>query len=403
MVSFQSLSVSLNVLTNEIQDSNPSTTTVTQRAHRPSSPKTPTTTLRDSIAAFETSLSESQGRQKRSKKDNKATTSASRKDIDVFNSKISKLGGEDKAHLNRHLQWNQHTRQADDAVSNISVEIESMGCIPEEDLDLAREQKAEWDDGKGQQSVSQEDLLREKDTAHRERSNVQSEAITTQQKRERMVGRKGKLSDQHEKIDSATTQGFDEKERKDSEQNARDLERLGYEQRGHEQLSSFQQAVQDSLYLKQQTWQQAQTVERAFHERQMMDDSNVERPITPEGDLPGTNPHHAPPAAFRFPTFASSDPPNILRSKSGSWRHSDSRPRSTSMRSGNSVYADFDEEDPAPPMPTRAVEVIREKGRKQSGGSGSGSSGSQRDPASPLVGSIAQMSPVGKRSPVWNN
>ena len=278
-----------------------------------------------------------------------------------------------------------------------------MGSLPEEDLNLSKERKAEWDEGKDQQSVSREDLFREKELAQRERSNVQSEAFTTQQKRERLLGRKTKLSDQHEKIDSATSQGLDEKERKDSEQNARNLERLSFEHRGHEQISSLQQTLQDSPYLKQQTWQQAQILERAYHEQQMMDDSNVERPITPEGDLPGTIPHPTPAPAFRFPAFASPDLPNNLRNNSGSLRHSDTRPRSTSMRSVNSVYADFDDEDPAPPMPTRAVEMIREKGRKRSGGSGSGSSGSQRDPASPLVGSLAQMSPVGKRSPVWNN
>ena len=314
-----------------------------------------------------------------------------------------KLGGEDKAHINRHLQWNQHTRQADDAINQISGEIESLGCLPDDDLQLSKEWKAEWDKAKEQQSISREDLFRRKDLAQRERSSVQNEAITTQQKRDRLTGRKSKLNDQHDKLQSATTQGFDEKERKDSEQNARYLERLQYEQRSQEQMANYQRAIQDSLYLKQQIWQQAQIVENAYHEQQIMDDSALERPITPEGDLPGTVPHQATAPAFRFPAFGSPDQPSSLRSHSGSLRHKDYRPRSTSMRSGNSIPADLEDEDPAPPMPTRAVEVIREKGRKQSGGSGSGSSGSQRDPASPLVGSLAQMSPVGKRSPVWNS
>ena len=383
-------------------DTNGFLTTSSHRSHRLPSPKTPTTTLKESISAFEASLNESQIRQKRSKKDNKVTSSALKKDIDVFNSKISKIGGEDKAHQNRHLQWNQHTRQADDAVNHITGEIESLGCLPEDELSLFKERKGEWDETKDQQAVAGEDLLQDKDLAYRERSNAQNEVATSQQKRERLIGRKNKLNDQHEKLESVTTQGLDEKERKDSEQSARDLKRLHFEQQAHEQASNSQRAVQEHLYLKQQLWQQAQIVESAYHEQQMMDDSNVERPITPEGDLPGTVPHQTTPA-FRFPAFGSPDQPNNLRSHSSSLRHSDHRPRSTSMRSGNSVYADFEDEDPAPPMPARAVEVIRERGRKQSGGSGSGSSGSQRDPASPVNGSVSQMSPVGKRSPVWNN
>lgn len=382
--------------------------TSSHRAHRPSSPKTPTTTLRESISAFEASLNESQIRQKRSKKENKTTSLALKKEIDVFNSKISKLGGEDKAHLNRHLQWNQHTRQADDAANHISGEIESLGCLPEDALVLSKERKAEWDEVKDQQVMVREDLFRSKDFTHRERSTVQNEALTTQQKRERLMSRKNRLNDQRGKLESATTQGLDDKERKDSEQSTRELERLHFERRAQEQIPNYQRAVQESLYSKQQIWQQAQIVESAYHEQQMLNDSNIERPLTPEGDLPGTVPQKASAPAFRFPAFGSPDQPSNLRSHSSSLRHSDNRPRSTSMRSGNSIYADFEDEDPAPPMPTRAVEVIRERGRKQSGGSGSGSgsgsSGSQRDdPASPLIGSLAQMSPVGKRSPVWNN
>lgn len=383
------------MLANILLDSSLSSSAPSLRAHRPSSPKTPTTTLKDSISVFETNFSDSQARQKKAKKDNKAAFTALKREIDVFNSKISKLGGEDKAHINRHLQWNQHTRQADDAVQYLSGEIESLGCVPEDDLNLSKEKKAGWDEARNLQSVTRDDLFGAKNTAHREKLSVQNEAIATQQKRERLTGRKTKLNDQHDRLESTTIQGLDEKERKDSEQAARDHERLQYEQRGHDQLSNYQGAISESLYLKQQTWQQAQIVENAYHEQQMINDSNFERPLTPEGDLPGTVPQRAIQPPFRFPAFGSPDQPSGLRSHSGSIRQNDRRPRSTSLLSGNSIYADFDDDDPAPPMPARAVEVIRERGREPSGGSGSGSSTS-----SPVVAS--QTSPVGKRSPVWN-
>lgn len=374
------------------------------RPHRPSSPTSPTTTLKNSIAAFESNLSEAQARQKRSKKDNKAASASLKKDIEVFSAKISKLGGEDKAHLNRHLQWNQHTRQAEESVTSLSGEIESMGCLPEDDIKLSKKRKAGWDEARTHQTATRDDLFRCKESAHQEKSSIHAEATSTQQKKERLLARKSKLNDQHDRLVSATSQGLDERQRKNSEQAAKDVERNQIEERSFDQLAHCQRSIQDSRHVTQQAWHQAQIVESAFHEQQVMSSPDEGRPITPEGDLPGTVHHYTPAPAFRFPAFGSPDPANGIRSHSGSFRHSDNRPRSTSMLSGTSVYADFEDQDPAPPMPARAVEVIRERGRKQSGGSGSGSgsSGSQRDPASPVVGNAALMSP-GKRSPVWNH
>ena len=389
-------------LTNISPDSYVSSAIPAHRLHRPSSPTSPTTTLKNSIAAFESSLSESQARQKRSKKDNKAASASLKKDIEVFGAKISKLGGEDKAHLNRHLQWNQHTRQADEAVMSLTGEIESMGSLPEDEISLSKERKTGWDEARAQQTATRDALFRCKESAHQEKSSAHAEATSTQQKRERLLARKSKLNDQHDRLELATSQGLDERQRKNSEQAAKDAERFQAENRTFDQITTYQRLIQDSQHRTQQAIHEAQILEGAFHEQQRMKEQNGERPITPEGDLPGTVPHHTGAAAFRFPAFASPDPSGGIRSQSGSFRHHDSRPRSTSMLSGNSISADFEDQDPAPPMPARAVEVIRERGRKQSGGSGSGSSGSQRDPASPVVGSAALMSP-GKRSPVWNH
>ena len=87
--------------------------------HRPASPTSPTTTLKNSISACEAALNESQARQKRGKKDSKATNLSLRKEIDSLTGKIAKIGGDDKAQTSRHLQWNQHMRQADKAVTAI--------------------------------------------------------------------------------------------------------------------------------------------------------------------------------------------------------------------------------------------------------------------------------------------
>ncbi len=317
--------------------------------------------------------------------------------MDILQAKISKIAGEDKAHLNRHLQWNQHFRQADDAVASISNEIDAMGCIPENDSKHWKAKKADWEEGRDQQARSREQLFRCKESAYQERSSVQAEATSTQQKRERLHARSAKLNDQRERLQSATAQGLDERERKESEQAVKAKERQQIEERNHEQIAVFYRSLQEVQYQSQQSWHQARIVENAFHQQQMMGMSSETEPTTPEGDLPGTNRLTSGTSGFRFPPLGS---PDLIRHTS--LRH-EVRPRSTSVLSGNSHYTDFSDQDPAPPMPTRNVPVID---RQQSGSSGSsdrGSGGSQRDPTSPVVPTGIRISPLGKNgSPVWN-
>ena len=364
---------------------------------RPSSPTTPTTTLKKSITALEVSLSDSQARQKRAKKDNKATSAALKKEVDILHAKISKIAGEDKAHLNRHLQWNQHFRQADEAVASISSEIDAMGCIPETDSNQWRAKKASWEQGRDQQSRSREELFRCKESAYQEKLSIQAEATATQQKRERLQTRGTKLNDQRERLQSATVQGLDERERKESEQAAKALERQQAEERTNEQIAACYRSLQEVQYQSQQSWYQARIVENAFHQQQMMGISSDAEPVAPEGDLPGTIRGNSGTSSFRFPPMGS---PDLTRH--ASLRH-EARPRSTSMVSGNSHYTDFSDQDPAPPMPVRAVPTVD---RQQSGSSGSsdhGSGGSQRDPTSPALPPGVRISPLGKKgSPGWN-
>lgn len=364
---------------------------------RPSSPTTPTTTLKKSIAALDASLSESQARQKRTKKENKATSVALRKEVDILQAKISKIAGEDKAHLNRHLQWNQHFRQADDAIASISSEIDAMGSIPEGDSKQWKATKSNWEQARDQQSRSREELFRCKESAYQDKSSIQSEATATQQKRERLQARSAKLNEQRERLQSATVQGLDERERKESEQAAKAMERQQVKEKTTEQIAAFYRSLQEVRYQSQQSWQQARIVENAFHQQQMIGMSSETEPVNPEGELQGTNRLSSCTSGYRFPPMGS---PDLIRHTSLRY---EARPRSTSMLSSNSHYTDFSDQDPAPPMPFRTIPVID---RQQSGSSGSsdrGSGGSQRDPTSPLASTGVRISSLGKKgSPVWN-
>lgn len=330
-----------------------------------------------------------------------------KKEIEILHAKISKIGSEDKAHSNRHLQWNQHTRQADEAIDWLSTEIEELGCVPENDSQQWKDKKALWDESKEQQSTVRDELFRCKDSANREKSAVEVEASMTQLKRERFQIRNAKLNDQCDRLESATIQGLDEKERREAEQVARATDRLQIEERSREQIATIYRSIQDTHNHSQQVWQQAHLIESAFQHQQRMGSPGLAGRVTPEGDLPGLNPH--PPTSnmsgFRFPPFATPDHSIPLHSTLPSLRH-ETRPRSISILSGNSAYTDFSDQDPAPPMPSsRAMETIRGRQPSGSSGSGSGSVSSQRDQVSPVMGkgTRPRKSPVGKRSsPVWN-
>lgn len=327
-----------------------------------------------------------------------------RKEIDALNGKISKIGSEDKAHSNRHLQWNQHIRVANEAIMEISAEIESLEAVPESDSRQWKEKKELWEQSKDRHLKVREDLIRCKETADREKSAALAEEVTTRQKRERLQSRESKLNDQLERLRSAAIQGMGEKERKDREYAAQVADRRQIEERSREQIANLQRSIQEVRHHTQQTRQQAQMIESAFRQHHLLGTPSLAGHQTPERDSLAAN-HYRPTSVsgFRFPAYTTPEHATPILSNPLSLRH-ENRPRSTSLLSGSSVYTDFLDQDPAPPMPpTRAMETIRRQQPSRSSGSGSNSGSSHRDSLSPVGGSAPRRSPVEKRSsPIWN-
>ncbi|MCJ1391206.1 hypothetical protein MMC18_004068 [Xylographa bjoerkii] len=322
---------------------------------RPSSPASPVTTLKTSIAAYETTLDEASSHQRRLRKDGKATSITLKKDLDVLNDRMGRVGTNDRGLQNRQLQQNQHMRQADDAIALISDELENYANLPEEEPHEWQEEKTSWDFQRDQQSTVEEDFSRHKDSNHRDASSVQSEALTITQKRERLQHRTTKLSDQHTRMHSVTAYGTTEKEHQMSEQTAKFSGRHYLEASYQDQLNNLMRSFHDVQYRARTSWQQAQALETSLEQQQALNSHS--RPITPEGDLPGTLPQSATSTGFRFPTFGTPDSfPSMTNG------HSGARGRSTSMLSGNSVYTDFDEDPAPPPMPLLSRGVPKGRG-----------------------------------------
>lgn len=271
-----------------------------------------------------------------------------------------------------------------------------MGSIPEEDLEQWRAMKLLWEEGKEMQQSAREDFFRCKDAAQQEKLAVQAEASTTVQKRERLQARRTKLNDQHDRLLTATTEGLNEKGRREAEQAAKATERHLMEEKGSEQIASISKAIEDIQYQTQQVSQQAEMLSSAYqpHQPQHSFSTGVDFDnMLPEGKLPGTGNQLSATPRVRFPGLGPRDSFG-LQSNPTLYRN-ENRPRSTSLLAGSVQGTDFLDQDPAPPMPSsQAMRVIR--GRQQSGSSGSGSGGSQRDPTSPVT-------VIGTRmSPVWN-
>lgn len=376
---------------------------------RPSSPTTPTTTLKKSIDAIEASLNESQQRQKRSKKDNKAAVAAMKKEIEILHSKIAKVNVEDKAHQSRHLQWNQHTRQADEQTNALCTQIETLGSMPETDLNEWKEKKALFDEARKRQLGTREDLTRYKEAVKREKSSVEAEASQAHQKLERLQSRHAKLNDQHQRLhlQSVANSSPEKRERRETHRPPKSAEA---EEKPNEQIAIYAQAIEETRFSTAKIWQQIQLHENLYQQNQQMPTSLSDR-VTPEGDLTGTSTHASTSnmSGFRFPTFAPSDPSTPLLHSNLSPLRQENRHRSVSLLSGNSVYTDFSDQDPAPPMPSSGTLARRAmKGRQpsSSSGSGSGSVSSQREQKSP-VGGVSLPRPMEspgekRKSPVWN-
>lgn len=298
---------------------------------------------------------------------------------------------------------------ANEAIDEISLEIDSLEAVPENDSEQWREKKELWEQAKDLQSRTREDLMRHRDTADREKSAALAEEVTTRQKRERLQSRGVKLNDQLERLQSAAVQELDDQERKHQEHAALIADRRQIEERSREQIANLQRSVQEVQYHTQQTRQQAQMIESAFRQHHLIGTASQTGRQTPGRQTPDRDPvgttHYRPTSVsgFRFPAFTTPEHAAPILSNPLSLRQ-ENRPRSTSLLSGNSVYTDFFDQDPAPPMPSsRAMETIRGQQPSRSSGSGSGSISSQRDPISPIGGSAPRRSSGEKRSsPIWN-
>jgi hypothetical protein len=373
----------------------PSVPVVSPPAHQTLRPSSPTTTLKNSIAAADQKLQDLRNRLKRNRKDHKAAISTIKKELDMLQNRLATAGGSDDRQRQRVLQFNQSIRQADEASADLSLQIESLGDIPRDELADAAAKKKAWKNERDHKDAVSTGLESLKAEIERKANSVKSDINSVLQKRERLQQRQTTLNEKHERLITANRQGFSAKQRKEQERAAARAEKLSIEHQYRSNINSYERRMNEINASTVSTVAAIQHIESLLMQQAQQSQSV---PATPEGPLPGTTNSFSPQAngfspqanafsSFTFPSLTAqvNSTPSSLRGGRG---------RSSSMLSNVSGFTDgFDESTSASAIhmnPNLFGVHGPFDGRNGSNGSGSLSSGtssqssSQRDPMSPV-------------------
>ncbi|KAL2848553.1 hypothetical protein BJY01DRAFT_211554 [Aspergillus pseudoustus] len=256
-----------------------------QPSYRPSSP---TTTLKNSIINAEVKLNEKRSRLRKAKNDHKLAVSKIRRELDNYNHRLQS-GTDENRQKQRSLQLERNIKQTEEATAVLDTQIDTMENVPDEEYQEWSEQKAMYEQEVENLKSAKTELTAARAAKARDLSSLQSDLNSTLQKRERLQSRRTRVNEQYERIISANAQGLNERERRAAEQFAREQEQAKLEASFNEQFASINQTAQDYHIRTAQLWQQCDAAEQAFQQQQqqMFIESH---PLTPEGELPGTNP-----------------------------------------------------------------------------------------------------------------
>ncbi|KAJ4341654.1 hypothetical protein N0V87_001669 [Didymella glomerata] len=367
-------------------------------AHQTLRPSSPTTTLKNSIAAADQQLQEQRNRLKRNKKDHKTAISAIRKEVDTLSNRLANSGGSDERQRQRVLQFTQNIKQADDAAADFAAQAEKLGTVPEEETKEAAAKKAEWKKERDNKNAVARDFDGVKADVEAQISSVETDISTALQKRERLQQRQTRLNEQHDRLVTANEEGFTAKQRREQERHALRQQRADVEHQYRNTINDYEARAEERNIATSQVLQTA-----SHYEALLMQGPHYESiPTTPEGPLPGTtmSPHANAFTSFTFPQL------HHVGSTPGSLRGG--RGRSSSMLSDVSGFTDGFDEHISPVYaldnPFNAsglVNGLNNGLNNGSHGSGSLSSGtssessSHRDPLSP----VQSVKPMMVRSP----
>lgn len=222
---------------------------------------------------------------KKTKNDHKLAISKIRKELDNYNHRL-RSGTDENRQKQRSLQLERNIKQTADMTAELEHQLADLENIPDDELEEWSAEKAKYESELERFNATKEELISAKNAIARELASLENDLNSTIQRRERLQGRRSRLSEQHERIVSANAQGLNERERRAAEQFAREQDHARQEARYNEQFASYSQSIHEYQLRSSQLWQQASAIEQALRQQQMFMETG---PITPEGNLPGTN------------------------------------------------------------------------------------------------------------------
>lgn len=375
-------------------------------------PSSPTTTIRQSIATSEAKLTDIKARANRARRSHKAALSKLEKEVESLNSRL-KSSSDDTKQRQKLLQAERTMKQNEDATQTISAALDDLSTIPEEEADNYSSNKEAYEKQCALLASANESLSSAKSSADSELAAFNEELKAIHRQRERLLARQTRLNEQHERITQANLQGLNEKERKAGETLAKERDHARIEAEYANQVSILQRELGSLTLRIQQVKQESQAMESQLIYQQQQSNMIGNGPLTPEGNLPGTNPIARPtqsPFGHGFPSnhvlttlpgslssesahaspFLPYSKPLPFQSDHSSPFGTHSRARSASNRSGgagSNYSADFEDADPIPPMPGVAKFGPDVK-RKGSGGSSHGQRAGDKGTPSPGIGAV---------------
>lgn len=346
-------------------------------------PHSPTSTLKNSIQTAEAKLTEARARVTKARRTHRGAVQRIEKEVDSFNGRL-KSSSDDTRQQQKLLQAERSIQQTKAAIEDITVQLSDLEAIPEDEVVDYEQRKGIFDERSKLLASANEALAHSRSEAKNELSCIQNELNTINSRKERLQGRQGKLAEQHDRITQANAQGMNEKERKAHESARMEAERHRRETELNEGVRHMINELRDLQMRTQSQWQELEAAEKlAYAQRESM--LNNGGPLTPEGNLPGTNPQQG--RTFMYGPYQPSGLGYVENQASPFLAYAKTlpsdtrRPRSSTNRSLGAISnfsADaFEDADPIPPMPsTIDYDASGLNGRKGSGSSRGQNNGS---------------------------
>ncbi|RWA06311.1 hypothetical protein EKO27_g8794 [Xylaria grammica] len=177
-------------------------------------PDSPITTLKTSIAANESKLTEEKARQKALRKEFHRKVNSARKENEKLSAAVQSAGtGDDK--LRQKIQQNTtQQKQAEQAMANLEQELKEYERIPESLKSSWKGRQASWTNEKAKFDGAVAAFKSFKASVEGGIKSLEDDKTSLQAKRNKISNRIAKVDGEHARITDANARGLDEAERR---------------------------------------------------------------------------------------------------------------------------------------------------------------------------------------------